>query len=264
MAANLGAHEVMEIHETLTFTIDGINHFQLYRPYVRDQHLLQMLDHQLQFMTNEYNGLVQLLQQQGTGQQTAYRSVKNVQPKYGLDNPPNLSPNMSPDQLDDRDVASGMLSCHKASAAVKMKGALECADPQIRRAIQQSAVNCAEQAYEVWQYMNRQGFYQVPTMKEMTTNTLMHHYEMAGGVQQQQPVTGSTQQNAAGMGVQHTAQGAGAGAAAGMQQHGGGMSQQQSAVAAPGLQQNASGGGSQNDSPSELNQTAGYTSPLTQ
>lgn len=35
----------------------------------------------------------------------------------------------------------------------------------------QGANNCAEQAYEVWQYMNAQGYYHVPTMKEMTTQT---------------------------------------------------------------------------------------------
>lgn len=260
MAANLGAHEVMEIQEVLTFAIDGINQFQLYRPHAKDQQLRQMLDHQLQFMTNEYNGMVQLLQQQGMGQPMAYRAVKNVQPIYGLDNPANLSPNMSLDQLDDRDVASAMLNCHKASAAMKMRGALECADPQIRRAIQQSAVNCAEQAYEVWQYMNHKGFYQVPTMKEMTTNTMMHRYETAGVGQQ--PGAGSMHQQsgAAAMGMQqHTASNAGGG----MQQHAAGTSQQQNGTGT-GLQQNVSDGGSQNDSPNELNQTAGYTSPLTQ
>ena len=31
MSANLGAHEVMEIHEVLTGAVDTINQFQLYR-----------------------------------------------------------------------------------------------------------------------------------------------------------------------------------------------------------------------------------------
>ena len=37
MAAHLGAHETMEVHEVLTSAINGINHFQLYRSFVKDQ-----------------------------------------------------------------------------------------------------------------------------------------------------------------------------------------------------------------------------------
>ncbi|AJY76299.1 spore coat protein [Paenibacillus beijingensis] len=177
MAAHLGAHETMEVHEILTSTIDGINLFQLYRPHVKDQQLLQILDRQLQFMINEYNQTVQMLNNQGNGQAVPYRTVKNIAPIYGLNNPAAQTPNISMNQMDDRDVASGMLGCHKASASMKMIAALECADPQLRRTMQQGAVNCAEQAYEVWQYMNQNGHYQVPTMKEMTTNTVLNSYQ---------------------------------------------------------------------------------------
>lgn len=179
MTAHFGAHEVMEVHEVLTDAIDGINQFQLYRPHVRDQQLLSILDNQTQFMIQEYNSMVQMLQQQGLGNAVPYRAPKYGMPNYGLQNPAPQSPNLSPEQMDDRDVASGMLGCHKASAVMKMHAALECADPGLRRTIQQSAINCAEQAYEVWQYMNQKGFYQIPTMKEMTTNTMLNMYEAA-------------------------------------------------------------------------------------
>lgn len=179
MPAHLGAHETMEVHEILTSAIDAINQFQLYRPYVKDQQLQQILDRQLQFMMNEYNQAVQMLNQQGNPQAVPYRSVKNVAPIYGLDNPAAQSPNMTMNQMDDRDVASGMLGCHKASAAMKMIASLECANPQLRHMMQQGAVNCSELAYEVWQYMNQHGYYQVPTMKEMTTNTVLNSYQTA-------------------------------------------------------------------------------------
>ena len=181
MAANLGAHEVMEIHEVLNGTVDAINQLQLLRPRVRDQRLAQILDHQLQFAVTGYNSLVDLLHRQGAGQAAPYRAVKNaIQPTYGLDHPGTVSPNTSPDQLDDRDIASIVLGLHKASAAKKIFAALECANPDIRRAMQQGAINCAEQAYEVWQYMNEQGFYQVPTLKEVTTQTMSNIYQPAG------------------------------------------------------------------------------------
>ena len=40
MSANLGAHEVMELHEVLCDAINGINQFELYRPHIQDQQLL--------------------------------------------------------------------------------------------------------------------------------------------------------------------------------------------------------------------------------
>ncbi|MGI6226048.1 MAG: spore coat protein [Peptococcales bacterium] len=176
MAANFGAHEVMELHEVLTDTIDGINQFKLYRPHVSDQQLGSILDQQLQFMAQEYNNMVEAFNAQGVSMGAPYRAPKLAQPKYGLNNPQPQTPNASPNQLDDRDIASGMLGCHKASALVKTLAALECADPNLRRMIQQGSNNCSEMAYEVWQYMNQNGYYQVPTMKQMTTNTMMESY----------------------------------------------------------------------------------------
>ncbi|MNZ64726.1 Spore coat protein F precursor [compost metagenome] len=194
MAAHLGAHETMEVHEVLTAAINGINLFQLYRPFVKDQQLLQILDKQLQFTMNEYNQTVQALEQQGMGQAVPYRALKTAAPVYGLDNPAPQSPNTSSNQMDDRDVASGLLCFHKSSASAKMIAALECVNPQLRRTMQQGAINCSEQAYEVWQYMNQLGYYQVPTMLEQTTNTVLHSYQPAdmnmqqAGMNQPQPV----------------------------------------------------------------------------
>ncbi len=182
MAAHLGAHETMEVHEVLTSAINGINHFQLYRSFVKDQQLMQILDNQTQFMMDEYNQMVQTLSQQGNNNAVPYNSIVNGAPTYGLKNPAPQSPNASMNQLDDRDVSSSMLSCHKTSAAKKMMAALECANPQLRRMMQQGAVNCAEQAYEVWQFMNQKGYYQVPTMKEETTNTVLNSYQTAANV----------------------------------------------------------------------------------
>lgn len=176
MAAHFGAHETMEVHEILTSSINGINHFQLYRSFAKDQRLQQMLDRQLQFMTNEYNHMIQTLNQQGYVQAAPYRSENFGAPVYGLDNPAAQSPNVSMSQLDDWDVASSMLTCHKTSAVKKMLAALECANPLLRRMMQEGSVNCSELAYEIWQFMNHMGYYQVPTMKEETTNTVLQSY----------------------------------------------------------------------------------------
>jgi spore coat protein CotF len=179
MAAGLGAHELMQLHEVLTDTIDGINQFQLYRPHVKDQQLRTILDNQTNFMVQEYNNMVQTLNNQGRGQAIPYRAIKNVSPSYGLKNPAPNAPNISPAEMDDRDVASGMLGCHKSSATMRTMASLECSDPTLRHMLQQGSINCSEQAFEVWNYMNQKGYYQVPTMQQMTTNTMINSFTTA-------------------------------------------------------------------------------------
>ncbi|MDW7673754.1 MAG: spore coat protein [Bacillota bacterium] len=183
MAANYGAHEVMEVHEVLTKAIDVINLFQLYQPFVKDPELKSILQKQLEFTNQEYFNMVQAIGQQGMGSAVPYRNPRGFSPSYGLQNPAPQAPNASMNEMDDRDVASGMLGCHKASASMKMIAALECADPNLRQMIQQGANNCADQAYEVWQYMNAKGYYQIPTMQQTTTNNFIDTYNapmMAG------------------------------------------------------------------------------------
>lgn len=179
MAAELGAHEMMELHEVFTKTIDGINQFLLYQPHIKDPQLLSIMEKQLGFMNQEYNNMVNTISYQGRGEAIPYRNVKNVSPSYGLKNPSPHAPNVSPDEMDDRDVASGMLGCHKSSAIIRTMASLECADPTIRRMLQQASFSCNEQAFEVWNYMNQKGYYQVPTMKQMTTSTMINTFNTA-------------------------------------------------------------------------------------
>lgn len=181
---NYGAHEVLEVHEVLTNAIVGINSMQLYRPHCQDQQLRSILDNQLRFMVNEYNTLVNTVNmvnvnRVGTTTGSTYHTINQATPVYGLDNPTAEAPNTGVNQMNDRDVAAGVLSCHKASATIKMHAALECADQQLRSMMIQSARNCADLAYEVWTYMNQKGYYQVPTLKQTTMNTFINQYQPA-------------------------------------------------------------------------------------
>jgi spore coat protein CotF len=180
VAANLGAHEVMELHEILSETVTGINTAQLYNEHCQDPQLKGLVNKQLEFMTNEYNSMVNTISQHGFQEAVPYRVSNNYSPTYGLRNPSSQTPNMSASHVDDQDVASALLGIHKTSASKRMTGSLECSNPQLRRMLVQGAINCADQAYDVWQYMNSKGYYQVPTMQQNTTDTLINTYQPMG------------------------------------------------------------------------------------
>ncbi|MDQ0230027.1 spore coat protein [Metabacillus malikii] len=175
----LGAHEMLECHEVLMCAINGINQFQLYQPYCQDEELKNILQNQLSFITNEYNTLVNALKQRmNIGTLPEVKTNSNFTPQYGLNAQAVAEiPNASVNQMNDRDVSASMLGFHKSSGIMKMHAALECTDVHIREMLIQSAKNCADQAYEIWSYMNKQGYYQVPTFDQMTSNTLMNSYQ---------------------------------------------------------------------------------------
>ncbi|MFY0543667.1 spore coat protein [Brevibacillus sp. H7] len=171
-----GAHEVLELHEVLNAAIDACNTLQLFGSYVHDLELKQMLTAQLQFMQNEYNSMVHLVQGVGIGAAVPYRANVQLTPS-AVAKPLQTQPHSNAGQMDDRDVASVMLGLHKSGAKLKMSAALEAANPQIRNVLLQSAINCANQAYEVWGFMQRRGYYPLATLHEADNAQLLRGYQ---------------------------------------------------------------------------------------
>ncbi|MFT4414733.1 spore coat protein [Fredinandcohnia humi] len=180
MNNQLGAHEMLEVHEVLQSTIDGINLFTLYQPLVKDTDLAQLLNHQLGFMRHEYNKFVSNFGSI-TESVRSYGVNTNVNPVYGIRTPAPQQPNMNPTQIDDRDIAAGMLGFHKRGAKMKLNAALECADPELKVMLVESSNNCVYQAFDVWTYMNKRGMYQVPTFTNDVSNTMLGMYEPVTG-----------------------------------------------------------------------------------
>ncbi|ADG82554.1 spore coat protein [Thermincola potens] len=177
-AAQFGAHEIMEVHEVLSSLIEGINRFQLYKPYIKDQQLNSMMDSHLSHMNRTYDQIASYLHSKGAISFMPYHGVKKTPVQYGLRNPSPMQPSSSVNDIDDRDVALGMLAYHKSSALKCTMAALECADYNLRQLMQNCSVSCMNQAWECFTYMNQRGMYQVPTMQQNTTNTMVNSYQM--------------------------------------------------------------------------------------
>jgi len=178
MNRKFGAHELLMCHEVLNNHIDGINQFELYRPHVKDQVLMGILDNQVNHLYNGYQNSVNFLHNQGMGAAVPYRAPKASAIKYGLRQPSPMEPNASIQYMDDRDVASLMMCSAKASARVCTNAALECADPILRGMMTDCAVSAINRAYELFQFMNQRGLYQVPTLADQTTQTMVSTYQV--------------------------------------------------------------------------------------
>ena len=178
-----GAHEVIELHEVLNQAGDALNTLQLYAPYAADPELAQLVHHQFHFMQQEYNGMVHTVRGLGAGEIVPYRSgwhlAAGSRQMAGQGQVMSAGPqaNAYPAPLQDRDVASALLGLHKAGAKLKLSAALEASHPQIRDMLLQGAVNCSHQAYEVWGYMQRKGYYPMAVMPDAEKAHLLGSYQ---------------------------------------------------------------------------------------
>jgi spore coat protein CotF len=204
-----GAHETMEVHECLLEKVNVITHFNIYAKEAKNPQLQDMIMRHQQEEITSYNEIVNITRGNNgftpVPPNTNVSGANNQQIRYGLNNPPQFSP-QSDTSLTDREIAIAMLLCHKNGARNCTQATLEAADPNLRLALLNSAATCMNQAYEVFLFMNEKGLYQVPTLKNQTTETflniyqpvdqqVMDQYGMQSGMQSGQNMGYNTQNN---------------------------------------------------------------------
>ncbi len=188
-----GAHETMEVHESLNEQINLINHLSLYAEQAHNGQVKSLIDRQMQHMIQSYNQLVSYTHNYQAAQagspMTQTQMMNNLEKTsyqdihYGLQQPPQVSPQMK-GRFNDQQILSALLILHKNSAKNAMSASLECADPNLRHMLMNQSIACANQAFETFYMMNQQGQYQVPTMNDQTAKTFLNTYQPINAVNQ--------------------------------------------------------------------------------
>lgn len=163
---NHGGHEVLDMHETLSAIVGGLNQFVLLRDQIQDTELRDILDRQYKFSLDEYNILVESFK---TGRDPShptghYQMKENNKFTFGIQASQPKKPITSTSEISDEIISGYLLDAHKGIAAVKLATSLETTNPVVRRVLADSIPNCIEMAYEVSIYQNRKGYYQVPQL----------------------------------------------------------------------------------------------------
>lgn len=187
-SVQLGAHEVIVMNEALMTKSANVELLSFLANEVQDPQLQSMLQHQAQTALSHYTQGVRVLQNQSMGTQMqgtvlnpgntmTAGSMVGAQPKLGLRHPSMPRPDMQAQTLSERTVCTVVLNLHKHGATAWTSFALECTNPQLRTFLMEGAQLCDRAAYETWSYMNQKGYYQVPTLKDQTTNTMIQAFQ---------------------------------------------------------------------------------------
>ncbi|MDZ5473984.1 spore coat protein [Bacillus sp. 31A1R] len=186
---NHGAHEVLDVHEVLSGTLGALNSYLMFEQQIKDPELMDILNRQRQFITDQYNVLVECFK---TGQDpshptTSYMMNQSNDVIYGLKPSQPTKPNQQASEIGDKCISSLMLSCMKTTASSMTMTAGEATNPIVRRVLQDSIPNYLEMAYEIFLYQNKHKYYQVPQLKEQDMQQMINAYAPANGTQGMNP-----------------------------------------------------------------------------
>lgn len=174
-----GAHEFLETQEALQKKTAEIELYGVLIDQAQDPHLRDILLNQQRRMVMGYQQVSSFMASQGqlTGVTNAAPHTPHMsvyeRTQIGLNNPQFPAPNPRATQMTDRAIATLALNLHKAGAITGMQYALECVNPQLRTLHATHANICQEMAYEIFQYMNYNGYYQVPQLANHTMSSIM-------------------------------------------------------------------------------------------
>ncbi|MFT8320870.1 MAG: spore coat protein [Bacillus sp. (in: firmicutes)] len=188
---NHGGHEMFDVHEVLTGTINTLNMYKLMEAHVTDPELRDILDRQYQFIQEEYNLTLESFK---TGQHPAkriepYMMQVNNDFVFGFVPMPPAKPIQNVSEMTDQQVAVAMLNAAKASASMRTMAATETTNPVVRRVIAASIPNCIEMAYEISLWQNKHHYYQVPQLAAQDMQQVLNSYAPAVPSSTQQQIS---------------------------------------------------------------------------
>lgn len=176
-----GAHEALEVQDVLNEKVCMIDHFSQFEQQASDLTLKEIIRRHRHSALRNYNDLVAYAHDYRGVVPNEVQFSQIASPdslQYGLRNPTPVAPMHTPTaQMYDEQICRAVLLAHKNSAKNNMAASLECADPYVRQMLMNTANTANYNAYEIFEYMNARGLYQIPTMRDHTAKTMLHTYQ---------------------------------------------------------------------------------------
>lgn len=184
---NHGGHEMFDVHEMLSGTINTLNLYTICKGHVQDPDLKAMMERHYQHITNEYNACVQAFQ---TGKDPAMRTQSYQMNQdndfiYGLKPSQPKTPIQNVTELNDETISSLILGTLKSNASIRGMATLEVTNPVLRRVFADGIPNWIEMAYELSIWQNKNHYYQVPQLNQQDMTGMLNAY---GQAQNQPPL----------------------------------------------------------------------------
>ncbi|WP_232718665.1 spore coat protein [Bacillus sp. FJAT-45037] len=174
-----GGHEVFDAHEIIAQLINVMDQYMMFRSFMKDQELIEMLDHQYEFIESQYNLIVDAF---STGAKPAcestdvYHMSQSNDVVFGVQPTQPKKPNRSISEVKEAGLSAHMLGLMKTTASTMTLTSCEITNPVLRRILADTVPNLIEMSYEIFLYQNKHGYYQVPQLKQQDMQMMTQAY----------------------------------------------------------------------------------------
>ncbi|MDQ0207115.1 spore coat protein [Alkalicoccobacillus murimartini] len=178
---NHGGHDLFDSHEIIAGMINVLDQYMIFRSFMKDQTLIDILDRQYSFIESQYNLIVEAF---STGQKPSrstgvYKMTQTHDVIYGIKPSQPKKPNQSLNDVKEAGLSAHMLGLLKSEASLIGMAACEVTNPVVRRVLADTIPNYIEMAYEVFLYQNKHAYYQVPQLSAKDSQAMTQAYSQA-------------------------------------------------------------------------------------
>ncbi|WP_161568279.1 spore coat protein [Anaerobacillus alkaliphilus] len=181
---NFAAHELLETSEALRTKAAEIEQHGVFVNQCNDQTLKNILTKHQHQMMNLYQQGINMMTGKGVEVTHQAPNFNAHQITMGIQNQTTMSaPSANTQSLSDQTIATLALCTHKSGSMMGMQWANECVDPQLRMYHVNCANMCQEMSYEIWTWMNHNGYYQPPTFSQTQVSQMTGMFQPVTNMQ---------------------------------------------------------------------------------
>lgn len=162
----LAGHELHDLHELTLSCVNSITNMAHFVEIAQDQELKALLQKHFAAHVQDYNMKVQYLNNPDGAREKLQVPPLNPNFNHTTDvysqipqSPQPVMPRTQVSQFNDREIATAYLLTLKRAGREYAWAAMEATNPQVRLFLEDAFTMASHHAYDVWQWMVKQGYY---------------------------------------------------------------------------------------------------------
>jgi len=177
----LAAHELLDLSELIMGCYNTVGCMSAFINQAQDPELKEILVRQFPLHVKDYNLKVEFVQSQTTPNINQFipdeLKVKLTDFTSGTTPVPAGQPRTDVQTHTDREISIAYLLNQKSSAKNYAQSAVECANPDLRKFLENAFLNSNRHAYEMWQYMVQKGYYPLSAAPQEDIQMIANIYQ---------------------------------------------------------------------------------------
>lgn len=175
----LAAHEAHDLHELTLSCVNSITNMALFVNQAKSPELKSLIQKHFPYHIKDYNTKVEYLSRtSGAKTGLPVPEITRILDNFtqASTNTKAVTPRTDVQELNDREIATAYLLTLKRAGREYAWAAMEASNPEVRIFLEDAFRMCSRHAYDIWQWMVREGYYPLEAAPAETLGTIASMY----------------------------------------------------------------------------------------